>query len=65
VEVNWRVGFDQWLIVANLLTLGWQGREYWPKEGMQDGGRNLELEQMFKLEESTGLHWGEKPKTQE
>jgi hypothetical protein len=45
--------------------MSWQEREYWPKEGMQDGSRNLELEQKFKLEESTGLHWGEKPKTQE
>jgi hypothetical protein len=36
------------------MAIGWLGQAIWPTEGTEDGGRNLELELKFKLEQKHG-----------
>jgi len=54
VEAKWRVGFERRLIAASLIYYRVTGASIWPKEWMEDGGRNLELELKFKLEQKDG-----------
>jgi hypothetical protein len=36
------------------LTISWQGQAFWLEKGTEDGGRNIELELKFYLEQKQG-----------